>query len=79
VNATRSRWVTSDRSRRRTDSCALFDAVFEHADENRVETTPNSEVLDRITTVIREARVQADIVIASLAHARVGEPRRGAG
>ncbi len=57
----------------------LFDAVFEHADENRVETTPNSEVLDRITTVIREARVQADIVIASLAHARVGEPRRGAG
>ncbi len=57
----------------------LFDAVFEHADENRVETTPNSEDLDRITTVIREARVQADIVIASLAHARVGEPRRGAG
>ncbi len=44
----------------------LFDAVFEHADENRVETTPNSEDLDRITTIIREARVQADIVIASL-------------
>ena len=44
----------------------LFDAVFERADENRVETTPNSEDLDRITTVIREARVQDDIVIASL-------------
>ncbi len=44
----------------------LFDAVFEHAAESRVETTPNSEDLDRITTIIREARVQADIVIASL-------------
>jgi poly-gamma-glutamate capsule biosynthesis protein CapA/YwtB (metallophosphatase superfamily) len=44
----------------------LFDAVVEQADENRVETTPNREDLERITSVIREARVQADIVIVSL-------------